>query len=102
MPEIQTETKEQGSWSQFIEVGVLEKDRFGDTVFQRKGYPKDFPQLTVHRKFTGQGAAKRCRWIIEVPEGFPYVIRRVTNPGGSDRARRFDLLYTPLREQTTF
>jgi len=76
-------------------VGEATVDAFGEIVFTRKGYAKAFPGLTVARKYDGHGAATYCRWLIEVPDGFPYVIRRVTNPGGSRRQRSYEVLYAP-------
>jgi hypothetical protein len=95
MQEIRTETKDNGSWSQYIEVGTVATDAFGDDVFTRKGYAKNFPGLSVQRKADGYGAQQRTRWIIQVSDGFAYVIRRVTNPGGADHARKYQVLYTP-------
>ena len=89
--------RQQGG-SQYIEVGEATVDVFGDTVFTRKGYAKAFPGLTVVRKYEGSGAATRCRWLIEVPDGFPFIIRRVTNPGGNRRQRTYDVLYAPGQE----
>jgi hypothetical protein len=96
MIEIRTETKDNGSWSQYLEVGTYEQDRFGDQVWKRAGYAKKFSGLTVHTKTDGRGAAAHTRYIIEVPDGFAYVIRRTTNPGGGDRSRKYEVLYEPM------
>ena len=93
--EIRTETKEAGSWSQYVEIGTYESDAFGDQRFRRKGYAQHTPDLKVQRKWEGTGTARYCRWIIGIPEGYPYTIRRVTNPGGQERHRKYDVLYSP-------
>lgn len=95
MTQIQTETKDNGSWSQYLEVGLYVKDAFGDIVFKREGYPRNFPALCIQRKIEGRGAAQHTKWLVDVPADFPWVLRRVTNPGGSDRNRRYDNLYEP-------
>lgn len=96
MPTIQTETKEHGSWSQYLEVGVEKIDAFGDVAFARKGYAREFPGLTVQRKMTGNGAATYCKWMIEIADDFVFSIRKVTNPGGGDRQRKYEILYRPV------
>ena len=93
--EILTTTKEGGSWSQYVEVGATSVDAFGDTVFTRKGYAQKYPGIEVIRKYEGAGAAKYARWIIRVSLSFPLVIRQVTNPGGGQRERKYDVLFTP-------
>ena len=93
--QIQTETKDNGSWSQYLEVGKNTKDAFGDVVWKRMGYVKDFPVLKPQRKTEGRGAAQYTKWLFKVPEEFPWIIRRTTNPGGSDRSKRYDILYLP-------
>lgn len=91
--EILTTTKEQGSWSQYIDVGKIETDAFGQ-VFTRLGYAKKFPGIEVVRKYEGKGASTYCRWLIRIAPDFPYIIRQVTNAGGSDK-KKAEILYQP-------
>ena len=93
--EILTTTKEQGSWSQYIEVGRFTTDAFGDEVFTRAGYAKAFTGIQAIRKYEGRGAGTYCRWILRLVPDFPYVIRQVTNPGGAQRERTYDILFQP-------
>ena len=91
---IETETKDNGSWSQYLEVGTNVQDDFGDVVFKRKGYPKDFKDLKVLRKTEGRGAGQYTRWLITVPDDFPWIVQRTTNAGAGAR-KRHDILYLP-------
>ena len=93
------ETTAYGSGAQDIDVGSQTLDAFGDLVCVRKGDARSFPGLSVARNDEGRGASTCCQWIIEVPEGFKFMIRLVTNPGGDQRHRTYDVLYAPEEAQ---
>ena len=93
--EMLTTTKETGSWSQYIEVCAVTIDDFGDQVFARKGYAQKYAGIESIRKYEGHGASKYCRWILRVDPAFPLVIRQVTNAGGGQRGKSYDILFAP-------
>ena len=97
MKKILARTKEQGSGSQYIEVGDFYVDEFDDEEWNRLGYAKNFEGIEVKRKWEGAGASTYCKWIIKVPEGFAHAIRITTNVKRGPREH--EILFNPVEDE---
>lgn len=76
MPTIRAETRPNGAYADWLEVGKFVTDKFSDEVFRPTAfrYPNKSEKLQVARKFEGKGAYERIRWLIEVPDDYPCAI----------------------------
>jgi hypothetical protein len=97
MIRICTDTKPNGANAEHLDIGTTR----ADGTFVRLGTLLNCGlKIPFRREFVGRGASQRIYWVIEVPDTFPYTIRRVA-AGGGRYAEHVDILFTPTERSAS-
>ncbi len=78
MSEVRVTTKPDGFGRSWLETGKYEVDAFERKVWRKDRSPAQDRRLKVHREYAGRAGGEVINWIIEIPEGYPLSIAKIT------------------------